>query len=258
MDAVRSDVSRSLKPLEQSSALPSRVPSPAKNPRRGPSGQPPLNLLVTDESQMGCQLLRGALERSRANFHVPACAVTRSEILQCLAVHAVDIALISDDLRGEPHIGFSVVDELRVAYPKARVILLLHCARTDRVVEAFRAGARGVFCRDEPFESLCRCIQAVGDGQIWATSAQLLSVLEALAYAKPLRVVDSRGARLLTNREDEVVHLVAEGLTNREISRSLAVTEHTVGNYLFRIYEKLGISSRVELVLYALKQKHQT
>jgi DNA-binding CsgD family transcriptional regulator len=55
--------------------------------------------------------------------------------------------------------------------------------------------------------------------------------------------------------EDEVVKLVADGLSNRNVAQKLGLTEHTVSNYLFRIYEKLGISSRVELVLYALKQK---
>ena len=60
---------------------------------------------------------------------------------------------------------------------------------------------------------------------------------------------------MLTKCEDEVVKLVADGLSNRNVAHKLGLTEHTVSNYLFRIYEKLGISSRVELVLYALKQK---
>ena len=59
---------------------------------------------------------------------------------------------------------------------------------------------------------------------------------------------------MLTKREDEVVKLVADGLSNRNVAQKLGLTEHTVSNYLFRIYEQLGISSRVELVLYALKQ----
>ena len=69
-----------------------------------------------------------------------------------------------------------------------------------------------------------------------------------------IRVI-RQGRRLLTKREDDVVKLVADGLSNRNVAHKLGLTEHTVSNYLFRIYEKLGISSRVELVLYALKQK---
>ena len=62
---------------------------------------------------------------------------------------------------------------------------------------------------------------------------------------------------MLAKRENEVANLVSEGLTNREIAQKLGLSEHTVSNYLFRIYEKLGISSRVELVLYVLRQRRQ-
>ena len=64
-------------------------------------------------------------------------------------------------------------------------------------------------------------------------------------------MIDSRGAVLLSRREQEVVRCVAEGLSNREIAQRLGLTEHTVKNYLFRIFDKLGVSKRVEVVLYA-------
>ena len=70
-------------------------------------------------------------------------------------------------------------------------------------------------------------------------------------------MVNPRGQTLPTKREDDVVNLVVDGLSNRETAQKLGLTEHTVSNYLFRIYEKLGISTRVELVLYALRQKQQ-
>ena len=70
-------------------------------------------------------------------------------------------------------------------------------------------------------------------------------------------MVNPRGQTLLTKREDEVVNLVVDGHSNREVAQKLGLTEHTVSNDLFRIYEKLGISTRVEIVLYALRQKQQ-
>src|SRR5262249_5361294 len=76
-------------------------------------------------------------------------------------------------------------------------------------------------------------------------------LLEALGEALPLRVIDARGTALLSRREQEVVRCVAEGLSNREIAQRLGLTEHTVKNYLFRIFDKLGVSKRVEVVLYA-------
>jgi DNA-binding NarL/FixJ family response regulator len=83
-------------------------------------------------------------------------------------------------------------------------------------------------------------------------------VLDALIQARPLRVVNAEGLNLLSKREEEVMRLVAEGLGNREISELLVLSEHTVKNYLFRIFDKLGISNRVELVLYAVTNPKET
>jgi DNA-binding NarL/FixJ family response regulator len=105
---------------------------------------------------------------------------------------------------------------------------------------------------------LCRCIQAVYKGQIWASSSHLQVLLGALAQAPPARVVNAQGLNLLAEREGQVVSLVADGLTNRDIAAQLGLSEHTVSNYLFRIYNKLGVSNRVELVLYVMKQREQS
>jgi DNA-binding CsgD family transcriptional regulator len=92
----------------------------------------------------------------------------------------------------------------------------------------------------------------VHDGQIWADSSQLRWICETLGERDPARIVNAKGIPLLTKREEEIAHMVAEGLPNHEISSQLGLSPHTVKNHLFRIYEKLGISNRVELVLYAL------
>jgi len=79
-------------------------------------------------------------------------------------------------------------------------------------------------------------------------------VLDALTLARPLRVVNPEGLNLLSRREEDVMRLVAEGLGNRDVAEQLNLSEHTVKNYLFRIFDKLGISNRVELVLYAVSK----
>ncbi|HEY6293433.1 MAG TPA: response regulator transcription factor, partial [Terriglobia bacterium] len=98
------------------------------------------------------------------------------------------------------------------------------------------------------------CIACVHEGQIWASAEELGFVLEALREPQPLRVANHAGAPLLTKREMAVVRCVAEGLTNREVAAQLGLSEHTVKNYMFRIFDKLGVSSRVELVLYVASQ----
>jgi DNA-binding NarL/FixJ family response regulator len=75
--------------------------------------------------------------------------------------------------------------------------------------------------------------------------------MNAFSEPAPLQMAKPDGLPLLTKREEEVVRLLAEGLQNREIARELNLSEHTIKNYLFHIFDKLGVSSRVELVLYA-------
>jgi DNA-binding NarL/FixJ family response regulator len=161
------------------------------------------------------------------------------------------VVVISAELDDDKRKGFEIARELHASHSETRVVMLLDSSERSQVVEAFRTGARGVFSRSESLNSLARCIQCVSEGQIWANSKELRYILEALGEALPLRVVDTRGAALLSRREVEVVRCVAEGLSNREIAQRLGLTEHTVKNYLFRIFDKLGVSKRVEVVLYA-------
>ena len=77
-------------------------------------------------------------------------------------------------------------------------------------------------------------------------------MLESVSQVPSLRMVNATGHKILTPREEQVVALIADGLSNREIALELSLSEHTVKKYLFRIFDKLGISSRVELVLYAM------
>jgi DNA-binding NarL/FixJ family response regulator len=136
-------------------------------------------------------------------------------------------------------------------------VVLLDDWTPELIVDAFRAGARGVFHRADNFQRLCRCLSVVREGQIWASTTALTYLIDALQRVAPMSVVDARGAELLTNREKQVVSLVVDGLNNREISEQLHLSEHTVKNHLFHIFEKLGISSRVELVLYVLSQRER-
>ena len=163
------------------------------------------------------------------------------------------MALISSTLQDGNFSGISVISEIHCKYPRIRLVLLIDRSEPEVVVEAFRAGARGVFARSEShFKWLCKCALCVHQGQIWANTKQLEFMLDAVAQAPGLRVVDADGAKLLTKREEDLLHLVADGLGNRDIARQLNLSEHTVKNYMFHIFDKLGISSRVELVLYAL------
>ncbi len=147
----------------------------------------------------------------------------------------------------------SVLRWLRVSYPKVAPVLLAESDDRDLVVNAFRAGAKGIFLfTHTTFPMLCKCIHQVFQGQVRMNSQQTNYVLDALSEVPTLRVVNSNGRFLLTPREEQVVALVADGLTNRGVATELGLSEHTIKKYLLRIFDKVGISSRVELVLYAM------
>jgi len=199
---------------------------------------------------MSTQLLVEALARE-PQFQMIESPSNAAAILNLTKSEKPEVVVVSVKL-GENHAGgFELVREIRSQSPSTRVIVLLDLSERTAIIEAFRAGAQGVFCRTEPFRLLAKCIQCVNAGQVWASSSELQFLLEALTQPALVNF-KSNGESLLSARETDVVRCVAEGLTNREVAQRLTLTEHTVKNYLFRIFDKLGVSSRVEVVLYAL------
>ena len=215
----------------------------------------PINILILEADQMNCQLVTSALRPRRYRVAVVASTVESERARKLLKEMQPDVAIISARLQAGPEEGFSLLRELRTARAPTRAIMLLDTRERDLVTEAFRYGAHGVIFRDEPLETLCKCIHAVHNGQVWANSQQLGYLLDALSTSMPIHLHDAQGINMLSKREEDVVRLVADGMTNREISVELRLSEHTVRNYLFKVFEKLGISNRVELVLYCVHQR---
>lgn len=142
------------------------------------------------------------------------------------------------------------------SHPDVRVVMLLDELERENVVDAFRCGAKGVFGRNEPLATLLKCICCVHQGQVWASSREFQFLVEALRQSmSTARMFAKNGVSLLSEREQEVVRCACEGLNNRDIARRLHLSEHTVKNHLFRIYGRLGISSRIEVMFSALAQK---
>jgi DNA-binding NarL/FixJ family response regulator len=160
----------------------------------------------------------------------------------------IDVAVISHNLDNQPGHGTEVLREMRALRPQIKGVILLDSSVPQEVLECFRAGARGIFSKQERLESLCQCIRSVHEGQIWARSVDLDHALEALATAPLVRATNHKGIELLSVRERQVIQHVAGGMSNREIALALHLSPHTVKNYLFRIFDKLGVSSRTELL----------
>lgn len=211
-----------------------------------------IGVLVADSNQTQRQLLSTALRR-RPEFRIHSCGLEPDAVISTFSSQPADIMLINIGHPRDSWRDMTIVRRLHLSYPDVHKIVLLDVYDRDLVLNAFRSGAKGVFCIAEyPFRLLCKCIQTVHQGQVWVNNAQLQYLLEAVTQVPSLRMVNARGVKLLTPREEQVVALVADGLSNREVAQELNLSEHTVKKYLFRIFDKLGISSRVELVLYAM------
>jgi two-component system nitrate/nitrite response regulator NarL len=215
-----------------------------------------IRVLAADSTRMSSQLLAESLAQDR-QFDVTGIEPKELSILQAIALKRPHVLLVSSNLEESSTLGFELTRQVHTAHPETRVVLLMDTSNPSAVVEAFRCGAQGVFSRTESSKALAKCITSVHHGQVWANSTELRYLLDAFRQSEPMQLVDSRGEALLSKREQDVVRCVAEGLSNREIASRLKLTEHTVKNYLFRIFDKLGVSSRVEVVLYVFRLRKE-
>jgi DNA-binding NarL/FixJ family response regulator len=206
-----------------------------------------VSIVVADGTCIHTQLLADAL-RNDHGLQVVAAASNSEELLAAITRVPIDVVVISHNLDDQPGRGTQVLREMRALRPQIKGVILLDSSKPQEVLECFRAGARGIFSKQERLESLCKCIRSVHEGQIWARSVDLEHVLEALANSPLVRATNHQGIELLSARERQVIQHLAGGMTNREIAHALDLSPHTIKNYLFRIFDKLGVSSRTELL----------
>jgi DNA-binding NarL/FixJ family response regulator len=214
-------------------------------------------VLVADSNQTRSQLLFGALRR-QGTFKVEGSRAELSECLSALESVPADVLLLAARTANHREQLYELVRGVHSAYSSLAIVLLLDNYDRELVVNSLRSGARGLFCLAAmPFKSLCRCITSVHQGQYWTNTEQMRYVIDALSIGRSVRLLNSNGHVVLTPREEQTVHLVTEGLNNRDIARELKLKENTVKKSLLRIYDKVGVSNRVELVLYALSHWQQ-
>jgi two-component system, NarL family, nitrate/nitrite response regulator NarL len=230
-----------------------KISSEEQSIQSNQKAEPMLRALIVDRDAMSSHLLADALVR---NQKCDTAAILSSDLLLTLATREIDLVVIGADLSSGPGAGFDLADAVSHAHPEIIIVLLLNRTDHESVINAFRSGARGVFSRQRPMTEFLDCIEHVKKGYIWAGKEETNSLLETFKNIPAPGKLTASTSPPLTKREFEVVQCAARGKTNRAIASELGLSEHTVKNYLFRAFEKLGISSRVELLFYLTVRGH--
>lgn len=204
-------------------------------------------ILIVDSDRMGGDLLANVLIREGG---YEAGSLTPARLLQEVGSAKVDLVVIAADLLSEPGGGLELAQQVNRAYPEMPIIILLHTSSHEMVIRAFRAGALGVFSRRQPMSEFLDCVRQVSKGFIWAGRQETNNLRQALLSIPAPNALLAKDAPQLTPREMQVVRLATTGMTNRVIAQELLLSEHTVKNYLCHAFDKLGVSSRVELLFY--------
>jgi DNA-binding NarL/FixJ family response regulator len=210
-------------------------------------------ILVSDERRLTNELLVGVLGQS--GFEVVFCEDALDNFVGTLKSFVPEIVVISENSAGGRAI--QLLRAARAVVPAVRTVVLLDVCQEGFVVDLFRAGVKGVVSLEEPVETLIKCLQVVSAGEIWASANHMQQIIKGLATEDDdvIEITHSGGERSLSRREEQVVRGVIEGLSNRAISARLNLSEHTIKNYLFNVFEKLEVGNRAELVAFVMTRK---
>ncbi|HKV12623.1 MAG TPA: response regulator transcription factor [Thermoanaerobaculia bacterium] len=207
-----------------------------------------ISLVLADDHPI---VLRGLAQlfQEEPDCQVLALCFDGEQALRAVHQHRPDILIL--DLKMPVRDGLAVLQELRSHSLPTRAVLLTATLEDSEVLEAVRLGAEGVVLKETAPEVLLRAVRQVHAGGQWL---ERRSVGQALQRAVE-REAEARGlAAVLTRRETEIARLVASGSRNKEIAQQLCISEGTVKIHLHNIYEKLKISSRLELAFYLQKR----
>lgn len=214
-----------------------------------PDVKPARVLIVEDQAIMRAGL-RMIIE-SQPGLTVCGEAETGDEALTIAAREGPDVILLDLDLMGKSALDF--LPALLAAAAGARIIILTGLLDEDQYVRALQLGAKGVVLKLHTVPSLVRAIQKVQAGEVWLNGAIAARALDRLSHPRGSKEADPEAAKIatLTEREREIIRLLGKGLKNQQLAEHLFMSEGTVRNRLTVIFDKLGVGSRVELIVYA-------
>src|SRR5882724_1975090 len=227
------------------------------------AAKPKIRIVVADDHPIFrdglCRLL--ALEE---DFEVVAQAQDGRQVLDVLQQFEPDVLLL--DLKMPGLDGLATLQRLQATKNKTRVIVLTASDDKNEFVQAMKLGTSGIVLKQTATELLIKSIRKVHAGEIWLDSHTTAAVIRQFVandeapMAPPVQAAAPRERERspLSQREREIVALVAQGFKNKEMAEKMFISEQTVKNHLHNIFDKLGVSDRLELALYAIHNNLHT
>jgi DNA-binding NarL/FixJ family response regulator len=204
-----------------------------------------LRVVIADDQPMMRAGFKAVLE-STGVIEIVAEAGTGEEAVRAAIRHAPDVVLM--DIRMPGMDGIEATRRL----PRQRVLILTTFGLDDYIIEALRAGASGFLLKDAPTEEVVEAVRAVAAGDAVLGPGITRQLLDQVGRRLPSSVSRApAGLAQLTDREQEVLAMLAAGMSNAEISEALVLSEATVKTHVSRVLAKLGLRDRVQAVIYA-------
>jgi len=209
----------------------------------------PIRVVLADDHAVVRKGIREFLEAS-GNIRVVAEAADGEEAVALVAQHAPDVAVLDVQMPGLT--GIEATRRIKAEFPGVRVLILTAYDDDPYIFALLQAGASGYVLKTADSGELVSALRAVFRGESALDPAVAQKVVQQLTSGRPLGAHNT--VEPLTEREIEVLHLAAKGLTNKAIGQALGISDRTVQGHLANIYGKLGAGSRTEAVTEALKQ----
>lgn len=219
----------------------------------GPNGSPtPIRILIADDHALFRDGLRRLLE-AEEGFEVVGEASDGEMLLALARQTAADILLL--DLAMPRQDGMDVLRELAASQMPVRTLLLTASIDKSQIVQALKRGAYGVILKESTSQRLFDSIRCVMAGQYWIGRESVSDLVKALRSVAPSEGPTRSREFGLTPRELEIVALVVAGYSNPDIAQRCSISEQTVKHHISNIFDKLGVSNRLELALFAVSHR---
>ncbi len=212
----------------------------------------PIRIVIADDHPLVREGLRRLFE-AEPEFVVAGEAADGIEAIERTRELKPDVLLL--DIAMPRMNGLEALQELADTSADVRTILLTATIEPGETVTALRLGARGIVLKESLTQMLYKCIRAVMAGELWVGHERIVDLMRSIEKNRPASGQEKSPASRLTARELEIVGAIVEGAANKDVGSQFDLSEQTVKNHLSRIFDKLGVTNRLELALYAVHNR---